>query len=276
MLETGGAIYLFTTTMELKIVNLNFNNVDQLYPESGEIHDIRRAWVRKMLPEGFRRKLAFDESGEKAASIEWMPIEQALENLQGVSVNVVLCVFDWQNHNRIDAAAQRLLDEVEQDSQMQGRGIALWSGKSKEVFFERGYEVIEEDGEYVLLLKAFAPYQQVSLIPRRTPQVDLIPGKVVVDIYWNIACSDCAYGFRCFQWFKQVVDAAAAEIGNMVVLREHLLNHTNIARYGIADNIVLINGLEIAVYHQSKESFVETIKELASESLRNIGMEIPS
>jgi len=259
--------------MELRIVDLNFNNVNQLYPGSGEIHDIRRAWIREVLPKGFQRKVAFDESSEKVASIEWMPIEQALDNLQGFAVNIIICVFDWQDHNRIGDAAQLLLDEVEQDSQAQGRGIALWSWKSKEVFSERGYKVIEEEGEYVLLLKAFAPHQRVSPIARRTPQVDLISGKVVVDVYWNLACSDCAYGFRCLQWFRQVVDAAAAEVGDMVVLREHPLNHAAIARYGVADNIVLINGLETAVFHQSEESFVETIKKLASESLGKIGTE---
>ncbi len=262
--------------MGFRIINLTLNNVGQLYPESGEIHEIRRAWVRKMLPKGFRRKVAFDESSEKAASIEWMPVEQALDNLQGTFVNVILCVFDWQNHNRLGDAAQLLLSEVERDSQMQGRGIALWSWKSKEVFFERGYKIIEGEGEYVLLLKAFAPHQQVFSIAKRTPQVELISGKVVVDVYWNLACSDCAYGFRCLQWIRQAVDDAIAEVGDMVVLREHLLNHVTIARYGIADNIALINGLKIDIFDQSRESFIETIKKLASEPLGKIGMGTPS
>jgi len=46
--------------MEIKIIDLTLENIDALYPEHDEGNELRRTWVRKMMPKGYRRKLAYD------------------------------------------------------------------------------------------------------------------------------------------------------------------------------------------------------------------------
>lgn len=84
--------------MNLEIVELTSLNIDQVYPDSertfphptpADIHDRRRAWIIEMLSKGLRHFSAFNEVGRKIALVEYMPIEESLDNIVGENVAMI-------------------------------------------------------------------------------------------------------------------------------------------------------------------------------------------
>ena len=67
------------------------------------------------------------------------------------------------------------------------RGVALtWWKQRREHLLAIGYKVVGEKGMNALLLKAYAPDQRVWFLERQFPQLELIDGKIVVDVYWSL------------------------------------------------------------------------------------------
>ena len=275
--------------MELKIVDLTPENINELYPESEQGfprpepvdgYNRKMAWVREMLTKGFRHKASFNEAGEKVAFIEYMPIEEALDNVVGENVNSIHCLWDitvregGERTRALLDVVEALLDVVEQESREVGRGVSFVGHRMKDLLIQRGYKITDEQEQpYFLALKAFEPNQNASLIPhmRMTPQVELIKGRVVVDVFWNVYCSHCAHGLSQLEWIRQAFKAAAAKVGDVVTLREHQLERADRVHYGTGDDIfVLINGnkwLDPCDFGagDDPEQFLQRIRELASE-----------
>jgi hypothetical protein len=111
------------------------------------------------------------------------------------------------------------------------------------------------------LLKAFAPNQRVWFIEKNPPQVELVEGKVVVDIYWNVWCSECAYGFEGLDNARQAV----AELREFVLLREHEIDRSEIKLFGASVNLILINGVDVTPIGgpPSKEWVLDAIRKAA-------------
>ena len=274
--------------MELKIVDLTLENINELYPESEQKfprpvpvdgYNRKLAWVREMLTRGFRRKVAFNEAGEAVGFIEYIPIEEALDNIIGENVNAIHCLWDYTDPDRYEAESgdsettRTLFDVVEQESREVGRGVSFVGWRLKDFLRKRGYKIAEGQEEpYFLGLKAFEPNQSASFLPykRTIPQVELIEGKVVVDMFWFVACSLCGHGLSQLELVRQVCKAAAEEVGDVVTLREHQLERADRVCYATGDDtIVLINGKRWRngniPGHEVFEPLAQSIKESASE-----------
>ena len=240
--------------MKLKSISLTSENINELYPENERgfprpfpVDGCKRtlAWVREMLTKGFHRKVVFDETGQELASIEYMPIEEALDNIIGENINAIHCLWDETDSDGGEPT-RLLLDVVEQESREVGRGVSLVGHRMGDLLIQRGYRITNDPGQlYFLAVKAFKSNQNASLIPRmRTiPQVELIKGKVVLDVFWDVQCSNCGHGLSGLEWVRHVVKAAVAEVGDIVILREHQLKRADRVNYGIGDEMLgLING----------------------------------
>lgn len=264
--------------MRLKIVELTSLNIDQMYPNSEgtfphpvptNIQDRRRAWIIEMLNKGFRHFSAFSETDEKVALVEYMPIEEALDNIVGENVNSIHCLWD-KTDPEDGKPTQALLDVVESEAFKVGRGIAIVAWRMKDLLVKRNYKIIGGQDDYFLGLKASAPDQHASFITdRRTSQVELIKGKVTVDVFWNVWCSYCAHGLTQLEWVRQTCNTAAQEVGERIILQEHLINRPNIVNYGIGEqHIVLINGKRWSGHgydrNDDPKPFIQRIKELTS------------
>lgn len=86
--------------MKLKIVDLTLENINELYPKNEQgfprphpVDGCKRtlAWVREMFTKRFRRKVVFNEAGQELASVEYMPIEEALDHIIGENINAIHC-----------------------------------------------------------------------------------------------------------------------------------------------------------------------------------------
>ena len=61
---------------------------------------------------------------------------------------------------------------------------------------------------------------------RTIPQVELIKGKVVVDVFWDVQCSNCGHGLSGLEWVLQIFKAVVGKVGD-VILREHQLKRVD-------------------------------------------------
>lgn len=265
--------------MSLKIVELTSLNIDQVYPDSEwtfphprpvDIHDRRRAWIMEMLSKGLQHFSAFDAAGQKVALVEYMPIEESLDNIVGENVNSIHCLWDKTDPEN-GKPTQALLNRVESGSFKGGRGVVIVAWRMRDLLIKRNYKVIDEQEGYFLALKASAPNQHAAFITdRRTPQVKLIEGKVTIDVFWNVWCSYCAHGLAQLEWVRQACNTAAQEVREPIILREHLIDRANTLNYGIGEqHIVLINGEKWSGHGYDKDDdpqpFIQKIKELISE-----------
>ena len=145
----------------------------------------------------------------------------------------------------------------------------------KDLLIQRGYKITDgQEQPYFLALKAFEPNQTALFLPylRTIPQVELIEGKVVVDMFWHVACSHCGHGLSQLEVVRQACKAAAEEVGDVVTLREQQIERADRVRYGTGDkHIVLINGERWKPgggfsRHDNHEPFIQRIIELAKET----------
>ncbi|MHC4676564.1 MAG: hypothetical protein ACYTBZ_29105, partial [Planctomycetota bacterium] len=123
--------------MEIKIIDLTLENIDALYPGHDEGNELRRTWVRKMIPKGYQRKLAYDKQDELVGWVEYMPVPEALDCVDGENVNVIHCLIDTVDYSQGSAITHALLHATEQDSAQNGRGVAFPSRKFTQLLLER-------------------------------------------------------------------------------------------------------------------------------------------
>ena len=160
----------------------------------------------EVLSKGFRHFSAFNETGEKVALVEYMPIEESLDNIVSVNVNSIHCLWDKTDPEN-GKPTQALLDRVESESFKGGRGVVIVAWRMKDLLIKRNYKVIGEQEGYFLALKASTPNQHATfIIDRRTPQIELIEGKVTIDLEclvflwlrnWDTFVKQCAKHSAC-------------------------------------------------------------------------------
>ena len=212
-----------------------------------------------------RRKFAV-EGDERVGWVEYAPTEEALDAVAGEAVNHIHCLIDGRDYSGGGDAARVLLAAVEEDSAEEERGVSYSSHKFANLLVELGYGVVTGHDLGTLYLKATDPSQVVRFIETRVPEVQLEQGRVVVDLYWNYWCSDCAYG-RGGDGLEGV-RTACAEDGDAIVLREHELDRALIEQLGLGHNMSLIDGKNVSpfVCLTSKDWVRDAIQEARASS----------
>ncbi len=83
----------------------------------------------------------------------------------------------------------------------------------------------------------------------------------MVDVYWNLWCSGCAYGLEGLENTRQAV----AELGENVVLREHKMDRNMIKRLAASEDLLFINGIDATPSGglRKKEWVLDRIKAVA-------------
>ncbi len=230
----------------MNVIDLTLENIEKFYYDERktfDVNELRKTWLQKMIRKGLGRKFVFDENGRH--ELAYMPVEEALDLIDGENVNVLHCSYvlsQMMDNPNKNCPARELLEATEEESRAQGRGVALTWWRPRNFLLELGYKIIDERPPNALLLKAFAPNQRVWYLEEKTPQVELIEGKIVVDVYWNLWCVSCCYGYNGLKSVRQAV----AELGDSVLLREHEMNRSDIKRFGTGMNLILINGVDVS------------------------------
>jgi L-amino acid N-acyltransferase YncA len=237
----------------------------------------RLAWFKKMSQKGFRVKVALEDD-KPIGFLYVMPIEICPWGPVGRDLSVIPCLYVLNQEAR-KGAGSSLIDEAEKEARSQGKkGIVtmayygdFWFMPA--AFFEKcGYSPVgnprevtsEGEKNYldkeIILWKVFDPSAEPPRSLERKYLFKPIPGKVVVDLFWNAFCGTS-------NGEAQRVREVAAEFGDAVVLNEYPADDPKILKSYQLPRGIFINGKEIGWGYEAPK---DGIRKAISEALNNL------
>ena len=211
-----------------------------------EVADEKVAWLKEMMVKGLRAKLAYEDE-KPVGFIEYLPIEYAPVGVGGRNLTFIDCIWIFNpNPDKRPSGFQgkgygrALIEDAEADAKKTSKGMAVtaydhdfWFTPMS-FFTHFGYKEVNRRGTLVLLMKTFEPVEPPSFLESKyKPQ--LLPGKVVVDAFWN---AKCPMGLVVMRRLREV----CAEFGDLVFLEEICTNERKVIdQYGRSSGIH-ING----------------------------------
>jgi GNAT superfamily N-acetyltransferase len=230
----------------------------------------RLEWQKKMYDKGLRVKVVHVD-GEIAGSLNMMPIEYSSAGPLGDDLMVLQCLFvpkEFQGKG----AGKALMEAAEEEAKRQGKKGLVTYGYRWDFWFmpasfieKYGFEQVdsfkihtdEETGEVqemVLLWKPFDESAEAPKFPKSTYKFEPVPGKVVVDLFWDISCQTTGIEG------ERVMDVAK-EFGDKVVLNEYPTHDHDVFLKFQKHRGIFINGKEIGWGHEApKEGVREAIR----------------
>ncbi|MCL5801561.1 MAG: GNAT family N-acetyltransferase [Gammaproteobacteria bacterium] len=169
----------------------------------------RVVWLRSMEAQGLRTWAAFVD-GQRAGFAYAMPIEVCPWGPLGTGLLALPCLF-VPSSTTGHGVGRALVQAAEEEARRQGlHGLAtigyfhdFWLFPAP--FYERcGFQVLARQDTAALLWKPFDAQAQPPRLP--TPQYAYTPtpGKVVVDLFWNIFCSTSDRGPACARGSRRI------------------------------------------------------------------------
>jgi len=215
----------------------------------------RLAWLKAMREKGSRVKIATLD-GEVAGFLHVIPIEFCPWGPLGRDLLVIPCLVSV---NKGHGAGKALLDAAEEEARRQGRkGIAtigyyhdFWFMPAS--FFEangflkcggakQGY--FDSKSRAAVLWRVFDQHAKAPVLLKPKHEFKPIPGKVVIDLFWNEFCQTSNIEARR-------VREVAAEFGDSVVLNQYSADdRPALLRHQIS-RAIYVNGREIAWGHEA-------------------------
>jgi GNAT superfamily N-acetyltransferase len=229
----------------------------------------RLAWLRATHDKGSRVKVAILD-GERAGFLHVIPIEFCPWGPLGHDLLVVPCLYVA---NKGHGVGKALLAAAEEEAKQQDRkGIVsigyyhdFWfmpasffeaNGFSKCGGARQGY--FDAKSRAAVLWRVFDEHIEAPVLLKPRYEFKPIPGKVVVDLFWNEFCQTSNIE-------AQRVREVAAEFGSLVVLNEYSADdRPALLRHQIARGI-FINGREIGWGYEAPK---DGIREAITQGLR--------
>ena len=189
--------------------------------EMKEAGDHKARWLAKMKERGLRVKLALDDKGVVGGMIQYVPIEEAFVDGQGLYF--INCIWvhghkSGRGNFQKRGMGKALLEAAEQDARELGaKGMAAW-GMAIPVFMraswfrKHGYKKADSAGMQVLLWKPFAGDARPPRWIRDKKKPELESGKVSVTALVNGWCPGMNMAY-------ERAKRAAAEFGDKVSFR---------------------------------------------------------
>ncbi|UCB52610.1 MAG: GNAT family N-acetyltransferase [Candidatus Zixiibacteriota bacterium] len=226
--------------------------------ESDETDAVARRrvrWFRDMHNKGSRVKVALLDE-KQIGFLYVMPIEMCPWGPLGVDLMVIPClvVLDKEKNQ---GAGSALVAAAEEEARRQGKKGIVTTGFYSDFwfmpapFFEKlGFSVAgdirkvtaEGQEEYLnkeaLLWKAFDSTAQPPQFLKPSYRFQPVPGKVVVDLFWNTFCATS-------NGEAQRVREVAAEFGDSVVLNEYSADDPATFQQHQMSRGIFVNGKEV-------------------------------
>jgi GNAT superfamily N-acetyltransferase len=225
--------------------------------ESDEIDACARRrleWLHGMHGEGLRVKVAL-WGDDPVGFLHVMPIEICPWGPRGQDLSVIPClVVSGKVEGR--GVGRALIHVAEEEARCQGSKALVTTAYYSDFwfmparFFERcGFSkvssrqvIAEGEKEYLqeeaILWKVLDPSAQIPQFLQRKFEFQSVPGKVVVDLFWNTFCQTSSIE-------AHRVREVVAEFGDRVILHEYRAEDREIiSRYGLPRGI-FVDGREI-------------------------------
>jgi len=186
--------------------------------EIKEAGDHKARWLARMKDRGLRAKLALDDNGVVGGMIQYVPIEEAF--VEGEGLYFIHCVWvhghkQGRGNFQKKGMGTALLAAAEDDARALGaKGLAAW-GMALPVFMraswfkKHGYKKADSAGLQVLLWKPFVEDARPPRWIRTKKSPEPVPGKVAVTALVNGWCPGMNMAF-------ERAKRAAAEFGDRV------------------------------------------------------------
>ena len=213
--------------------------------ESDEIDrcsEKRRAWFKKMHPEGLRAKTALID-GNHVGFLYVMPIEICPWGPRGKDLMVIPCLYVL---NRFIGKkfGSMLLDEAGKETRRQGKKALAVTAYYHDFWFMpatyfevHGFVPVKRKEKTAILWQVYDPSAQAPEFLESRYEFKPVPGKVVIDLFWNIFCQTSTIE-------AGRVREVAAEFGDDVILNEYPADDRKIFRQYQISRGIYINGKE--------------------------------
>jgi predicted N-acetyltransferase YhbS len=232
----------------------------------------RIKWFRDMHKKGLRVKVALlDDS--PVGFLYVMPIEICPWGPLGRDLLVIPCLFVL-NEEKNKGAGSGLIVEAEKEARRQGKRGIVTTGYYHDFwfmpapFFERtGFSVAKRRkinpgelfGDMAILWKVFDSTAEAPEFLKPNYEFKPIPGKVVVDLFWNGFCQTSSIE-------AQRVREVTEEFGKSVVLNEYPADDPTVLSPYQTPRGIFINGREIGWGYEAPK---DGIRKAISQALRN-------
>jgi GNAT superfamily N-acetyltransferase len=220
----------------------------------------RLAWLRSQEPAGLRVKVALLD-GARVGFLYAMPVELSPWGPLGEGLMVFPCLFVTPAAQH-KGAGRALVEAAEEEARRRGlKGLATFGYYWEDFWFMPapfftglGFREVERIGDYALQWKPFDESAEPPRMLRRDYIFEPVPGRVVVDLFWNTFCSTSD------EEAARVIEVAA-EFGDSVVLREHCADdRETLLKYQIP-RAIFVNGEEIGWgYEAPREGIRDAIR----------------
>lgn len=192
----------------------------------------RLGWMIPLMDEGFRAKVALVD-GRHVGFIYVMPIEFSPWGPLGSDALVIPCLFVLPGRTG-QGAGNALLDAAWHETELQNRKALIVVGYDHDFWFmpssyfeRRGFTQVARRGRLVAFWRIRDESAEPPTLLEPAHEYTPVPGKVVVDLYWNEFCLTSSVEA---ERVREVVE----EFGDAVVLNEYpaddrrgLLEHQN-------------------------------------------------
>ncbi|MDZ7723867.1 MAG: GNAT family N-acetyltransferase [candidate division KSB1 bacterium] len=198
----------------------------------------KECWMRSMLENGLRVKLARNNAGVVAGMIHYAPIEHTW--VEGENLYFVYCIWvhghkQGRGDMRGHGAGSMLLQAAEDDAKsLRAKGLVVWGMllpffMRAKWFKKHGYQKADRNGISVLLWKPFAEDARPPNWIKVKKKPEPVPGKVVVTALANGWCSGIN---GMIERAKQV----CGEFGDRVIYQEIDTSQRSVIReWGLSD-----------------------------------------
>jgi len=230
----------------------------------------RISWLKDMHQKGARVKVAYINS-EPAGFLHLIPVEVCPWGPLGSDLMVIPCLVALKEVKG-RGVGRELIAEAERETERQGRKGVVTKAYYSDFwfmpapFFEMcGFSVVERRkvtsevekkflNEAAILWKILDPTAEPPRFLNPNYQFRPIPGKVVVDLFWNAFCQTSGIE-------AQRVREVAAEFGDSAVLNKYPAEDPRILSRYQNPRGIYINGKEIGWgYEAPKEGIREAIE----------------
>ncbi|KPJ60308.1 MAG: hypothetical protein AMJ46_06925 [Latescibacteria bacterium DG_63] len=196
-------------------------HIDDYSEEKRRVAAVRESWLRDKLSRGLTVKVAVDE-GKPVGFAHCLPIELGTWGMSGKDLMTVPCLtLEYARvyrEERGSGCGRALVEAVEKEAGKEKKGVAVlaythdfWFMPAS-FFAKLGYREVARSADTVIMLKSFEPVD-APVMHKLSYRPEPVPGKVVVDAFWNPICSTSIAEI-------QRVREVCAEFGDDVVLNE--------------------------------------------------------
>lgn len=248
----GGTSRSAPGTDEMEIVDLTSEymrfvalctHIDDTNDDRERAARVRAAWLNDNLGRGLSVKVAVD-GGRPVGFVHCLPIERGAWGMSGTDLMTIPCLTlrgEYVYGRKTGSGYGRaLIKAVESEARKSKKGVAVlaydndfWFMPAS--FFKRlGYRESSRQGDAVILLKEFGLVEPPTM-HKLNYRPNLVPGKVVVDAFWNPICMTSIIEIMHIR-------EVCAEYGNRLLLNEYDCgNRSILERYQTA-RALFING----------------------------------